>query len=167
MKMPDIVMPTGWHPLSAVGVVLALAGTLLLAEALSRQGLADGAARGDPARQLLDRNAAIAARLQRLPPATEADSQWALVGELATEHGIVVRGTQYPEALPRSGTLFERLPIRMRFESNLDGARAFLAGLQRELPALAIERFDLARSSGESGRYEGELRGHLVTRVRP
>lgn len=160
-----LTMPSGWHRLAALGALLGVVGVLLLA--LPAQSPAPQAAgEGNVSSQLQARQAAIAAVIARLPSASEVDRQWALVAALATEHGLALRGAQYPDPPPRSGTLLDSAPVRLRLEGRLDAMRGFVAALQRELPALAIDRLDLSRgAAGE--RFEGELRGHLLLRARP
>lgn len=156
----------GWHPIGLVGIAAAVAGALMAAA----WAMGPDHARLDPNSrasawsansQLEARRAALADHLSRFPAADERAAQVAAIVSLAEAHGLETDSGEYHSAASSMPGELMVLELRLPLHGAPDGVRGFLAGLQREMPWLAIDHLRFERDEKD---WRGELRGRLFLR---
>jgi len=163
-------MTGSWHPIGRVGLAAAVLGIALgIASAILPPASPDLAThRGVDASigQLDAQRAAIADRMARSPGAERQLAEIVAIASLARDTTVTLGAGDYHDA-PATDTASSLPPellavnVRLPFHGSPAAVRAFLAGLQRELPWLAIDRLRIERSAGL---WNVELQGRLLLR---
>ena len=169
MTRTSILQPlsgcAGWHPLGLLGIAAALAGALLIGHVIS-SGVRHPADAANVVAisantQLENQRATLAERLSRFPSAEQRAAQIAAVDALATECGVVIGSGEYRNApSPMPGEL-AMLEVQLPLQGPPMAVRAFVAGLQRDMPWLTIDHLLLER---DGNAWRGEVRGRLFLR---
>lgn len=156
----------GWHPLGLLGIVAALAGALMVGHTLPGR-TSDPAAPTDnttvsASNRLESQRAGLSERLSRFPPAEQRATQIAAVSALAAEQGVVIGSGEYRNADSPMPDELAMLEVRLPLQGTPAAVRAFVAGLQREMPWLAIDQLMLER---DGSIWRGEVRGRMFLRA--
>jgi len=155
----------GWHPLGLFGIAAALTGLLMFSHTLAgrKSDPADpknitAAAAND---RLASQHAGLSERLLRFPPVEQHATQIAALDAIAHEHGVVIGGGEYRDTDSPMPSELAVLELRLPLQGPPLAVRAFLSGLQREMPWLAIDQFMLERDGSV---LRGEVRGRMFLR---
>lgn len=112
--------------------------------------------------------AGLAALVARLPPSGNGalNAVAGVVHAQALRHGVALDSASYELSRPDRGDI-ERYTVSLPVKGSYPALRAFLDGLARELPHMALDSVVLARRSRDQPALEARLQFTAFFRSRP